>query len=53
MTGDTVARAYHDAQRRIDPKLPEWDGMAVDLRRLRAATFDRMLADGWVFTPPG
>ena len=50
--GEDIARAYWEAERRIDPKLPRWEGLAADLRRFRTATYDLMLADGWTFTPP-
>ena len=52
MTAEDFARACWDASRRRDPLLPEWDGLAVDLRRNRVADFAAMMADGWVFTPP-
>lgn len=53
MTGEDIARAYHDANRRIDPILPPWEGMQVVWRRQRAAVYQAMLDDGWRITPPG
>lgn len=52
MTAEDIARAYHDTQRLIDPKLPPWEGIPLDLRRFRTATYQAMLDDGWTLTPP-
>lgn len=52
MTGEEFARIRHDYDRRRDRILPPWEGMQITWRRQRAATYQAMLDDGWVFTPP-
>ncbi len=52
MTGEDIARAYWAHSRKRDPMLPRWEGLAPDLRKNRAADYQAMLDDGWVFTPP-
>lgn len=52
VTGEDIARAYWEHSRRRDPMLPRWEGLAPDLRKNRAADYQAMLDDGWVFLPP-
>lgn len=53
MTADEMARTWHAwFTDTVDAKQPPWEGVAVDLRRDRVATWQAMLDAGWRFVPP-